>query len=514
MQNTSITNMKILVIDDISVNIDTIRSILNVYMPEYEIISAQSGSLGLELAHNELPEIVLLDYLMPKMNGFEVCAKLRESEVTSNIPVLMVSALGDNSKVRTEALNAGADAFISKPFDIREFVALVKVMLRIKNAEDLLRKRNEELEVIIKKQTRHYLDSEERFFQISKHVREFFWEVDQNLIFTFLSKSTESILGHNFSGLLGKTHLYNLTQNTENGSGKNEIIKTVKEKKEFIDKEFSFVTKNENIVWLSINGFPIYDNDNNFAGYRGVCDDITRRKQAEEQLNKSVEEIKKYQTRLKKLNCELTYAEEKEKKRIAEYLHDGIGQTLALAFMNLSAISQLELSDDIQKSIKYSTRLINSAISETHLLTYDLSPPILYELGFLSAVKWKLDQVEEKFDIETEFNDHGIKMDLNAETSISVYRIICELIANTIKHANASKLTIEIDKTAKHFLIEVADNGLGFSTLKLEKNEDTNTYGFFSIKERLDAISGLLKIDSTPGKGTRSEVFVPYPDNE
>jgi len=508
------TNMKILVIDDISVNIDAIRSILNVYMPEYEIISAQSGFLGLELAHNDLPEIILLDYLMPKMNGFEVCAKLRESEITSNIPVLMVSALGDNSKVRTEALNAGADAFISKPFDIREFVALVKVMLRIKNAEDLLRKRNEELEVIIKKQTRHYLDSEERFFQISKHVREFFWEVDQNLIFTFLSKSAESILGHNFSGLIGKTHLYDITENTENGSGKIEIIKTVKEKKEFIDKEFFFVTKNENIVWLSINGFPIYDNENIFAGYRGVCDDITRRKQAEEQLNKSVEEIKKYQTRLKKLNRELTCAEEKERKRIAEYLHDGIGQTLALAFMNLSAISQLELPDEIQQSIKSTARLINSAISETQLLTYDLSPPILYELGFLSAVKWKLDQVEEKFDIETTFNDHGIKMDLNAETSISVYRIVCELIANTIKHAKASELSVEIKIFNKYYNIAVTDNGKGFNTLKLEKNEDTNTYGLFSINERLDTLSGLLKIDSAPGKGTRSEVFIPYLKNE
>lgn len=506
--------MKILVIDDISINIDAIRSILNVYMPEYEIISAQSGMVGLELAFNELPEVILLDYLMPKMNGFEVCAKLRESEITSKIPVLMVSALGDNSKVRTEALNAGADAFISKPFDIREFVALVKVMLRIKNAEDLLRKRNEELEVFIKKQTSNYLDSEERFFQISKHVREFFWEVDQNLIFTFVSKSVESILGHNFSDLIGKTHLYDFTENTDHGTGKNEIIGIVKGQKEFIEKEFAFLTKKGNIVWLSINGFPIYNNKKKFAGYRGVCDDVTRRKQAEEQLNKSIEEIKKYQNRLKKLNRELTDVEEKERKRIAEYLHDGIGQTLALAFMNLSAVSQLEFPDEIKKSIKNTARLINNAISETRLLTYDLSPPILYELGFLSAVKWKLDQIKGKFDIETTFNDHGIKMDLNAETSISVYRIVCELIANTLKHAKASTLSIEINKSMKHYQIVVTDNGKGFNTAKLEKNEDTNTYGLFSINERLDAINGLLKIDSTIGKGTRSEVFVPYLKNE
>lgn len=500
---------KILVVDDISVNIEATRNILKHYLPEYEVISALSGMEGLELAHRELPEVILLDYLMPNMNGFEVAQKLKEDDRTRKIPVLMVSALGDNSDVRTEGLNAGADAFISKPFDIREFVALVNVMLRIKNAEDLLRKRNEDLEVFIKKQTQHYLDSEERFFQISKHVREFFWEVDSEFVFTFVSKSVEPILGHNLAWLMGKTRLYDLAQNTNDASYKDEIIDYLKMQMPFEDKEFSFFNKNGSTVWLSMSGVPMFDDQQHFTGYRGVCYDITRRKEAETQLNRSMQEIRNYQRKLKKLNRELTMAEEKERKRIAEYLHDGIGQTLSLAFMNLSSVTNGSMGSTAKKTLKNTARFINSAIQEARLLTYDLSPPVLYEFGFLPAVKWKLEQTAEKFNIETHYTDNGISTHLDAESSISLYRIVCELITNTIKHANASMLSFEVNQHKNGYKIEVKDDGIGFDPENREGPGETDNFGLFSIHERLDALNGSINITSLRDKGTRAEIFIP-----
>lgn len=500
---------KILVVDDVSVNIDASRNILKHYLPEYEVISATSGREGLELAKRELPEVILLDYLMPGMNGFEVAQKLKEDESTRKIPLLMVSALGDNSDVRTEGLNAGADAFISKPFDIHEFVALVNVMLRIKNAEDLLRKRNQDLEVFIRKQTRQHLDSEERFFQISKHVREFFWEVDKDYVFTFVSKSVETILGYKISGMLGKMRLYELTGDKEISSGKSEMALHLEQKKSFVDKEFSVLNKNGNMVWLSISGFPVFEKKKHFSGFRGVCYDITRRKKAEEELNRSVQEIKNYQQRLKKLNRELTMAEEKERKRIAEYLHDGIGQTLSLAFMNLSSVVNGNIDPEARKTLKNTTRFINSAIQETRLLTYDLSPPVLYELGFLPAVKWKLEQTAREFSIETHFNDNGVKFDLDFESAISLYRTVCELIANTLKHAKATSLGFSIKKHNNGYMIKVVDNGIGFDPDKLGEPAESDHFGFFSILERLDALNGSISIKSERGKGIRAEVFIP-----
>lgn len=323
---------KILVVDDLTVNISTLQSILNTYIPDFEILTAQSGAEAILLAQNEKPEAILLDYLMPKMNGFEVCKKLKEDENTSNIPVLIVSALGDSSKIRTEGLNAGADAFISKPYDIRELIALVHVMLRIKNAEDSLKNRNEYLELFIKKQTRRYEDSEERFLQISKHALEFFWELNTNGVFIFVSESVESILGYKSHGIIEKFQLSDFADDNNGYKSKQKIKEKIRTYQSFDDDEYAFKHQDGRRVWLTINGFPIFDEENNFQGYRGVCDDNTRRKEAEEQVEKSMTEIKNYQQKLKNLNKELTLTEEKERRRIAEYLHDGIGQTLSLAF--------------------------------------------------------------------------------------------------------------------------------------------------------------------------------------
>ncbi len=500
---------KILVIDDLNVNVEAVKGILNTYMPDYEVLSALSGKEGIETAINQQPDTILLDYLMPHMNGFEVCKALKEDERTRPIPVLMVSALGDSARVRTEGLNAGADAFISKPFDIRELVALVNVMLRIKSAEDQLRKRNTELELFIKKQTRHYQDSEERFLQISRHAQEFFWELEPNGIFSFISASAEGIIGYDVSEIIGQRRLWNFAHKHEGRSDEGTIRNKFDRHEVFDDEEFVFEHKDKRKVWLSVNGFPVYDEHKNFMGYRGVCDDKTRRKEAEDKLNKSMEEVRAYQRKLKNLNKELTLTEEKERKRIAEYIHDGIGQTLSLAYIKLSALLSHELPEDVRQSIGNVSGLINNAILESRSLTYDLSPPVLYEFGLLPAIKWKLDQVNKKFNIQTSFSSNNGDIYFESETTVNIYRIICELITNAIKHAGARHIGIGLYRENGNFRFEVNDNGKGFDVATLEGPEAADTYGLFSISERLDSMNGALEINSSPGEGTKVHVIVP-----
>ena len=106
----------------------------------------------------------------------------------------MISALGWKSDERIKGLDVGADAFISKPFDNNELRAQINVALRIKAVEDLLRKRNENLELSIKDQTNKYLQREERVLQISEHVKQFYWETDKEGIFVYISPVIENIL--------------------------------------------------------------------------------------------------------------------------------------------------------------------------------------------------------------------------------------------------------------------------------------------------------------------------------
>ena len=144
---------KILAIDDRLDNLISIKALLRNMIPECEVITAQTGKEGIERAIKELPDTILLDINMPVMDGYEVCNKLKANSVTKHIPVIMITAVRTDSKSRVKGLEIGADVFISKPIDADELTSQVKVMLRIKKAEDKLRSEKDILEEMVQKRT-------------------------------------------------------------------------------------------------------------------------------------------------------------------------------------------------------------------------------------------------------------------------------------------------------------------------------------------------------------------------
>jgi signal transduction histidine kinase len=240
-----------------------------------------------------------------------------------------------------------------------------------------------------------------------------------------------------------------------------------------------------------------------------VCYDDTQRKQAEIALKKSLEQIKEYQKKLKDLNTEITLVEEKERRRIAENLHDSLGQTLSLAFIKLSSIVNEKFTPRVEKIITEISDLLNKAISESRTLTYDLSPPILYELGLIPAFKWKLEEIEEKHGLKTILIGEDQKIGIRKEFNIFLYRIITELLNNVIKHSQADLVEMEVIKEKKYYYISVRDNGIGFKQTMNKKSNLNGGFGLLSITERLDSIKGRLEINSEPGKGTTATVIIP-----
>ena len=144
---------KILAIDDRLDNLISIKALLKNMIPECEVIIAQTGEEGIEKAIKELPDTILLDINMPVMDGYEVCTELKANSATKNIPVIMITAVRTDSKSRVKGLEIGADTFISKPIDADELTSQVRVMLRIKKAEDKLRSEKDILEEMVQKRT-------------------------------------------------------------------------------------------------------------------------------------------------------------------------------------------------------------------------------------------------------------------------------------------------------------------------------------------------------------------------
>lgn len=146
--------MKILAIDDKPDNLTTLKAVLSDIFPDVRVLTALNGRNGIALALAEDPDVVLLDIIMPEMDGFEVCRKLKNDERLRHIPVVFLTALKTDRDSRIQALEAGAEAFLSKPLDEAELTAQIRAMSKIKTAELLHRKEKERLATLVAERTR------------------------------------------------------------------------------------------------------------------------------------------------------------------------------------------------------------------------------------------------------------------------------------------------------------------------------------------------------------------------
>ncbi|MDP3453168.1 MAG: response regulator, partial [Bacteroidales bacterium] len=143
----------ILVIDDKIDNLIAINAIISDAFPNVEVITSTSGEEGVKLAISGEPDVILLDIVMPGMDGFEVCRQIKGIKSLDNIPVVFVTALKESRENRIRALNAGAEAFLSKPIDDTELTAQIRAMLKIREANINKRDEKQRLESLVAKRT-------------------------------------------------------------------------------------------------------------------------------------------------------------------------------------------------------------------------------------------------------------------------------------------------------------------------------------------------------------------------
>ena len=241
-----------------------------------------------------------------------------------------------------------------------------------------------------------------------------------------------------------------------------------------------------------------------------VClEDITERKKAEQELLDD-------QAQLKSLASQLTLAEERERRRIASELHDQISQSLVISKMKLEALCKSGYGKELDKALDEVCNSLGQTIADTRSLTFDLSPPILYELGFEAAVaEWLTGQIRDKHGIKTEFEDDGQPKPLDDDIRVLLFRNVRELLINVVKHANAQNVKVSIRKVGKQIRVSVEDDGVGFDPAKVASMAAKRAeFGLFSIRERLEESGGHLEIESELSHGSRITMFAPLKGNQ
>jgi len=243
---------------------------------------------------------------------------------------------------------------------------------------------------------------------------------------------------------------------------------------------------------------PLRDDKRKVSHFVSIQRDITERKRAEEKFMR-------YQEQLRSLTSELSLAEESERRRIATQIHDHIGQTLAITKIRLGALKD-SCDSGHTEPIDEIRSLIEKTIKYTKSLTFELSPPILYELGFEATIEWLSEQMQKQHYILFSCENDEESKPLTREMSILLFQVVRELYMNIVKHAQAHQVITCIRREGAQLLITVEDDGIGFDFLSIDRQL---TFGFFSIRERLRYLGGTLEVDSTPGKGTKITVMSP-----
>jgi PAS domain S-box-containing protein len=252
---------------------------------------------------------------------------------------------------------------------------------------------------------------------------------------------------------------------------------------------------------------PVIDKSGKYFGRIWTFRDITDRKWAEHKLLE-------YQKHLKQLAARLTLAEERERRRIACEIHDEISQTLAMVNIRLDILRNSLPSEASAAEIAKISSSVENVIQETRTLTFELSNPILYELGLETAVsEWLNEQVQEKHGIAAEFQDDGNAKPLDDDVRVLLFRNTRELLINCIKHANAGRVRVGIRRTDGSIEVVVEDNGVGFDTAEIRPTAGKRAkFGLFSVRESLENLGGYFKIESKPGAGCKAVMTAPLKD--
>ncbi len=224
--------------------------------------------------------------------------------------------------------------------------------------------------------------------------------------------------------------------------------------------------------------------------------DITERKHAEEKL--------------RSLASELSLTEERERRRMASYLHDVIGQTLAIIKMKIRRIQKAESPDALSGSLEEIREMVEQSILNTQTLTFDLCPPILYELSFEAAIEWLTERMQSQHGLCIRFEDDRQVKNLAEDVRILLFLAVREVLVNVVKHADAQNVLVALARQDGMISISIQDDGAGFEVLDdrtIIRKE--GGFGLFNIRERLTHIGGRLEIVSQTGKGTKVLILAP-----
>jgi len=488
------------------------------------LIKANSAKEALEILLKTDVAVVLMDVSMPELDGFQLAAMIRQHPRFQRTAIIFISAVHLTDLDQLKGYEHGAVDYISVPVVKELLRAKVRVFADLHRKSRQLEALNRDLEGRVSERTEELAGKAELLLRLNSELTARNQELDAiihtapDIIFSRKADGARDYISDRFYDYTGAA------PDSAKGFGWLEYVHP-DDKKQATDDwmrsvesganyevEYRLRSKEGPYRWFRARAVPIRD-DGHIAKWYGTCSDIHDSKLLEQSMRDNAAELEKMvdnrTEELRRLSVRLMTMQDEERRRIARDLHDGLGQELAVAKMVLDKMMLQKSPTSPGPEWAQASSIVDRAIQQVRTMSHLLHPPLLDEVGLLSALAWYLEGLTKRSGIETSLD--VIPSDfprLTPEVETAVFRIVQEAITNVFRHADAKKVWIRLTQREGVLVVAVQDDGKGIGKQVADLRPDSVGVGIAGMKQRAKEFGGEIRLaNSNPG--TLVEIVVP-----
>jgi PAS domain S-box-containing protein len=488
------------------------------------LIKASSAKEALELLLKNDVAVVLMDVSMPEVDGFELANMIRQHPRFQKTAIIFISAVHLTDVDRLKGYKQGAVDYISVPVIPELLRAKVSVFSELHRKTRQLQTLNRELERRVEERTEELEKRSQTLQQLNRELARKNQELDAiihtapDIIFSRQADGSRDYISDRFYDYTGAD------PGSANGFGWLDYVHPDDKEHAMAhwlrcvesgvnyEGEYRIHSRDGAYRWFRARALPIRDLKGEIVKWYGTCSDIHDSKMLEQSIRDSAAELEKMvddrTAELRRLSVRLLSMQDEERRRIARDLHDGLGQELAVAKMVLGKSLGPNSTLGGRQVANEASEIIDRAIQQVRSMSHLLHPPLLDEVGLLSALSWYMEGLTKRSGIETSFEVQPDFPRLAPELETAIFRIVQEALTNVFKHSEARKVWINLSRRDSQMIVSVRDDGKGIKKRTADLQPDSIGIGLGGMRQRAKEFGGELRLCNTQ-PGTLVELVIP-----
>jgi len=489
------------------------------------LIKATSAKDALEKLLKTDVAVVLMDVSMPEIDGFELAEIIRQHPRFQKTAIIFISAVHLTDLDRLKGYQHGAVDYLSVPVVPEVLRAKVRVFTELHRKNQQLEKLNSQLEQRVAERTYELQQKAAALHRLNRELAQRNQELDAivqtapDIIFSRNPDGSRDYISSRFYEYTGAApdsavgfgwldYVHPDDKEQSHDSWMHSV-----QSGEVYDCVYRMRGADLQYRWFRARAVPLRDIHGTIVKWYGTCSDIHDSKMLEQSIRENAIElermVEKRTAALRRLSNRMMTMQDEERRRIAREIHDGLGQELAAAKMILDGILAKDSSPSMQQASLEASQLIDRAIQQVRTISHLLHPPLLDEVGLVSALRWFLEGLSERSGIKVVLDVAPTDLGrLPPELETAIFRIVQEALTNMFRHSGARNGSVAISKKDGDIVVCVRDDGKGIDEQVIQLRPESVGVGIGGMRQRVTELGGTLRL-ANANPGTLVEVIIP-----